>query len=202
MNRHFLKTSAAFAVVLAAPIFAQTAAPPPIPANLQPPPGHSAYLRAQATGTQNYVCLPGAAGLGWKFQGPQATLFVTFRWMNGEIRQQVMTHYLSPNPMEAGAPARPAWQSSHDTSVVWGKKIAESSDPRFVAPGSIPWLLLEAAGAQHGPTGGGMLSGTTYIQRVLTAGGGMPAGGCSEAGTIQFVPYTTDYIFYRASGSN
>jgi len=67
--------------------------------------------------------------------GPQATLF-------NEHGQQVITHFLSPNPDEAGT-ARATWQHSRDTSAVWARAIASSSDPAFVAPGAIPWLLLE-----------------------------------------------------------
>ncbi|MBM3767037.1 MAG: DUF3455 domain-containing protein, partial [Acidobacteria bacterium] len=131
----------------------QTIAIPPMPADLQVPPGNTAYLKAQATGTQNYVCLPSASGLAWKFQGPQATLFVTYKWFGGEIRQQVTTHYLSPNPSEAGNPARATWQSSLDTSAIWAKKVAETVDPAYVAPGAIPWLKLQVVGAENGPSG-------------------------------------------------
>lgn len=190
------------ATILAVQAAAQTPAVPSLPSDLQVPAGNVAYLKAFAEGTQNYVCLPSAGGLAWKFQGPQATLFVTLRWINGDIRQQITTHYLSPNPIEASAPARATWQSSLDTSMVWAKKIAESTDPAFVAPGAIPWLLLQATGTQRGPTGGSMLALTTFIQRINTKGGSTPAGACTEPGALQFVPYTTDYIFYRAAGSH
>lgn len=172
---------------------------PPMPSDLQVPPGNTAYLKAQATGTQNYVCLPSASGLAWKFQGPQATLFITYKWFGGEVRQQVATHFLSPNPGEAGNPARATWQSSLDTSAVWAKKVAETADSAYVAPGSIPWFKLQVVGAQDGPAGGTLLSKTTFIQRVNTSGGVAPSTACTDAGAIAFVPYTTDYIFYRAS---
>jgi hypothetical protein len=157
-------------------------------------------LKGSAAGTQNYVCLPSTGGLAWKFQGPQATLFVSFRWINGELRQQITTHFLSPNPAEAGL-ARATWQSSLDTSSVWAKKIAESSDPAFVAPGAIPWFLLEKVGVANGPAGGSFLAQTTYIQRLNTTGGAAPTSACTEAGAVEFVPYTADYIFYRRSDS-
>ena len=172
---------------------------PPMPADLQVPPGNAAYLKAQATGTQNYVCLPSAGGLAWKFQGPQATLFVTYKWFGGDVRQQVTTHYLSPNPDEAGNPARATWQSALDTSAIWAKKIAETLDSAYVAPGAIPWLKLQIVGAENGPAGGTMLSKTSFIQRVNTSGGVAPTTACTEAGVMAFVPYTTDYIFYRAT---
>jgi hypothetical protein len=172
---------------------------PPMPSNLQVPPGHVAYLKGRAAGTQNYICQATNTGFAWRFLGPQATLFFTFHWFNVEFAQQITTHYLSPNPVEAGTP-RATWQSSIDTSAVWARAIASSVDTQYVEPGAIPWLLLEAVGTQKGPTGGTMLTGTTYIQRLNTSGGSAPATGCSQAtevGALVFVPYTTDYFFYK-----
>jgi hypothetical protein len=120
--------------------------------------------------------------------------------MNTEIPQQIATHFLSINPAENGM-ARPTWQSSMDTSAVWGNPIANSTDSAFVALGSIPWLLLEAVGTKRGPTGGSMLSATTYIQRVNTSGGLAPSLTCSESenlGVTKFVSYEADYIFYMS----
>jgi hypothetical protein len=156
-------------------------------------------MKASASGTQNYVCVPGQNGPAWKFLGPQATLFVTFPWINGEGRQQITTHFLSANPAEAGK-ARPTWQHSLDSSAVWGNVKEISSDPAFVAPGAIPWLLLEVVGKQRGPMGGSALTETTYIQRLNTGGGVAPSSGCTESayGLFALVPYTTDYLFYRA----
>jgi len=196
MTRNHLRLALAIAAI-GMPAAAQTIMPPDAPANIKPPAGNVAFLKGSAVGTQNYVCLPTTGGLAWKFQGPQATLFMTIKWINGDIRQQIATHFLSPNPVEAGMPARATWQSSLDTSMVWAKKFAESSDSAYVAPGAIPWFLLEKAGTQSGPAGGSMLANTTYIQRVNTTGGIMPTTGCTEAGAIQFVPYTADYFFYR-----
>lgn len=176
---------------------------PPIPQDLRAPAGNIPYLKGSATGTQNYVCLPGPTGPAWRFPGPQATLFITFPWFSGEVRQQITTHYLSANPAEAGTP-RATWQHSLDTSTVWGKAIATSSDPEFVAQGAIPWLLLEVVGRQRGPTGGSALAATTYIQRLNTSGGLVPASGCeaSAYGALALVPYTTDYFFYKADTRN
>jgi hypothetical protein len=165
--------------------------PPTVPANLQVPAGNKLFLKGHAVGTQNYICLPSGSGFVWTFFGPQATLFKN----NGK---QTHTHFLSPNPDENGT-ARATWQDSKDTSAVWARAIATSTDPQFVAPGAISWLLLEIVGAQDGPTGGDNLSSTTYIQRVSTAGGVAPSSGCvvlSDVGKRAFVPYTTDYYFY------
>ena len=172
---------------------------PPVPANLQVPAGNTLFLGASATGTQNYVCLPTARRtVGWRFLGPQATLFVD--GADG-APQQITTHFLSVNPIE-GTVARPTWQHSIDTSKVWARLRSSSADPLYVVPGAIPWLLLETAGVEFGPNGGGFLAQTTFIQRVNTSGGVAPASGCTdddEIGKVALVPYTTDYFFYRKS---
>lgn len=163
-----------------------------IPANLEVPAGHRAFLVAHAVGTQNYVCVPAGNGVAWTLFGPQATLF-------DDAADQVMTHFLSANPDQNGTP-RPSWQHSRDTSTVWGAAIQTSVDPNYVAPGAIPWLLLQVVGAQDGPNGGDALTRTTYIQRVNTAGGVAPSTGCrtkNDLGNRVLVPYTTDYVFYE-----
>jgi hypothetical protein len=176
---------------------------PPMPSKLRAPTGNAVYFKGSAAGTQNYACVPGNNGPAWKFLGPQATLFITFPWIQGEGRQQITTHFLSANPEEGGMP-RPAWQHSLDTSTVWGRVLEMSSDRPFVAPGAIPWLLLEVAGRQRGPMGGSALLETTYIQRLNTSGGVAPTSGCDAAayGTVALVPYTTDYYFYKADRRN
>lgn len=165
--------------------------PPPVPAELEVPPGNRAFLLGEGIGTQNYVCLPD----GWAFAGPQATLF------NIRGRQNI-THFLSPNPFEADTP-RATWQHSRDSSIVWAQVVESSSDPVFVEPDAIPWLLLEVVGADTGPTFGRRLTRTTYIHRVFTTGGLAPITPCPDpqngtpVGTRSFVPYTADYWFYR-----
>lgn len=168
---------------------------PPVPPNLEVPSGHSVFLEGHATGTQNYVCLPTTEGLRWRFLGPQATLFQRFP---RDRYQQLTTHFLSANPSEDDLP-RPTWQHSWDSSQVWGRVIDSSSDPAFVEPGAISWLLLEAAGAELGPAGGSLLTQTTFIQRLNTSGGVAPSAECSAVGSIALVPYTTRYFFYRPS---
>jgi hypothetical protein len=187
--------------------------PPPVPANLQVPVGNRLYLEGHAEGTQDYICLPcpnaitaSAAcpdsGFAWAFYGPQATLFDV---EDGDD-QQIITHFLSPNPAEAGKP-RPTWQSSRDTSAVWVNNSSppaqSSTDPTFVAAGAIPWLLLPVAGTQVGPTGGDKLTKTTFIQRLDTAGGVAPAAGtcasAADAGKKALVSYSADYFFYKTA---
>ncbi|HVG83957.1 MAG TPA: DUF3455 domain-containing protein [Vicinamibacterales bacterium] len=174
------------------------AAQPSVPPGLEVPAGNEVYLQGYAAGTQNYICLSGPAGKRWQFLGPQATLFFT---LQGTPPQQITTHFLSANPVEAGT-ARPTWQHSFDSSRVWGRALASSTDPNYVQPGAIPWLLVQATGTALGPTGGAALAETTFIHRVNTSGGVAPSTGCtapSHEGVVALVPYTTDYVFYRAS---
>jgi hypothetical protein len=177
-------------------LYADHVEPPPVPPGLEVPEGNRPFLLAHAVGTQNYVCLPTASGAAWAFFAPQATLF-------DEHDRQITTHFLSPNPDEGGM-ARATWQHSRDTSRVWALAIATSSDPAFVEPGAIPWLLLRVVGAEPGPARGNndRLTGTTFIHRVLTSGGVAPTTGCVQAtdvGMRVLVPYTADYVFYEAA---
>ena len=88
--------------------------------------------------------------------------------------------------------------------AVWAKVNATSSAPAFVAPGAIPWLLLEVVGAQAGPDGGDKLTATTFIQRLKTSGGVAPltCNSSLDVGKEAFVPYTADYFFYKAAESD
>jgi hypothetical protein len=171
--------------------------PPDVPAELQVPPGNTAFLVGHAVGTQNYVCLPSGAGFAWTLFTPQATLF-------DDAANQVITHFFSPNPAENGT-IRATWQHSVDTSAVWAAAVSSSTDPRFVRKGAVPWVLLKEAGVQEGPGGGDTLSVTTFVQRVNTHGGVALSSDCAspeDVGKKAFVPYTADYFFYREAGSN
>lgn len=165
---------------------------PTVPENLQVPPGHKVFLTTHASGTQNYVCMPSPAGATWAFHGPQATLF-------NDEGEQMLTHYLSPNPDEGNA-LRAAWRHSRDTSTVWAIAIASYAESDVVNDGAIPWLLLRVVGTEYGPTWGDKIARTTFIQRVNTDGGSAPSGGCgttADVGKRAMVPYTTQYVFYR-----
>jgi hypothetical protein len=182
------------ALLLAAPLaaLATNVTPPAVPDTIEAPAGSKAFLIGHAVGTQNYVCLPDGAGAKWVLFGPQATVY-------DDAGRQIMTHFLSPNPAESGAP-RATWQHSDRTSSVWAVKTAESDDPRYVEPGAIKWFLLKIVGAEEGSRSHDRLLKTTVIQRVNTSGGAAPAGECvmsGDVGKTKFVPYTADYIFYR-----
>jgi Protein of unknown function (DUF3455) len=171
---------------------AATITPPPVPADLQVPAGNKAFLVGHGVGTQNYVCLPSGDGFKFTLFTPQATLF-------SDDDKQLTTHYFSPNPSEGGT-IRVTWQHSRDTSTVWAQLNKASTDPNFVAPGAVAWLLLQRVGSQDGPDGGDTLTGTTFVQRLNTSGGLAPSTGCAsaaEVGKQAFVPYKADYFFYQ-----
>jgi hypothetical protein len=176
--------------------------PPPVPTKLEVPEGNIAFLVGHAIGTQNYVCVPSGSGFAWNLFTPQATLF-------DDHGRQIITHFFSPNPFE-NLTIRATWQHSRDTSTVWAAVVPDgsSSDPIFVAPGAVPWLLLKSARPEDeadsrdlGRSRRGVLTATTYVQRLNTSGGIAPSTGCSlsaDVGKKAFVPYTADYFFYEA----
>ena len=175
--------------------------PPPVPEKLQVQAGFIAFLEGHGVGTQNYVCKPSGTGFAFVLFTPQATLFA-------DNDQQLTTHFFSPNPFEANTDPnvvtdrqiRVTWQDSQDSSTIWAKLDQASTDPNFVAPGAVAWLLLDVVGAQEGPTGGKTLTAAKFVQRLNTSGGLAPATGCSsaaDAGKEAFVPYTADYFFYK-----
>jgi hypothetical protein len=193
----FVALAAAFTAALPEPVHAHRVTRPRVPANIEAPAGNKVFLEGHAFGTQNYICLPSGSGFSWILFGPQATLF-------DDDLKQVITHFLSPNPLENDT-LRATWQHSRDTSAVWARAIATSSDPNYVAPGAIPWLLLEVVGAEDGSTGGHKLTAATFIQRVNTVGGMAPSTSCTlstEVGAKAFVPYRADYFFYKDTESN
>jgi hypothetical protein len=185
----------AVAITIGAPrhAAAQTVTPPAVPAAIAVPAPNQAYLLGRGIGTQNYVCVATPIGHpAWTLFTPQATLFT-------DTGDQLTTHFFGPNPAE-GSIIRAAWEDSRDTSTVWGRVKAASADPNFVAPGAIPWLLVEIVGSQAGPNNGETLTATTFIQRLNTVGGVAPSTDCSkptDIGNKAFMPYEADYLFFR-----
>ena len=176
---------------------------------ITPPAGNIAFLLGHGVGTQGYVCLPTATGgVSWTVNGarPEATLFAN---IFGEA-VQIITHFLSPvvNPNGVG-PNPPrfgdvTWQSSFDSSRVWAQKqhfITAGTDATCPNSGSIDCLLLQVIGSDEGPTGGKLLTKTTFIQRLNTKGGSAPTNSClvpGEVGKQILVPYRADYFFFRS----
>ena len=195
MKNYVMTVGIALSLALPHAAQAQVVTPPPMPTKIEVSPPDQAFLLGHAFGTQNYECQPvnSLGRVGWVLFTPQATLF-------DDGSQQLTTHFFSPNPVENSIIIRAAWQDSKDTSSVWGRVVESSVDANFVKAGAIPWLKVETAGTQDGPTGGDTLSKTTFIQRVNTDGGAAPSTDCdrpTDIGRKAFVPYTADYIFYK-----
>jgi hypothetical protein len=190
-------TTAIVAVTMAlsaAPRAVERIPRPAVPANIEVSAEYKLFLLGHAVGTQNYICAPATtpSGVDWLFIGPQATVF------DSDLRQ-ILTHFQSKNPFQDDV-LHATWQDSGDTSAVWAKKRAGSSDPDYVSDHAIEWLLLDVTGAQVGPTSGGKLAATKLIQRVNTVGGlKPPSGECtpSTVNTRKLVDYEADYYFYQ-----
>lgn len=128
-----------------------------------------------ARGVQIYECRakqdqPGA--YDWMFVAPEADLF--------DVQgKRIGRHYGGPH-----------WEAND------GSKIAGAVRQRADAPSAaaIPWLLLGAKSVGAN----GAFSEVTSIQRVNTAGGTAPQGGCAQAtaGAQARIQYTADYYFY------
>ena len=147
-------------------------AAPPVPGDIAVPEGHKPYLVAHAEGVQIYTCESSA----WKLLAPRATLTAE----NGNV---IGSHY-----------GGPTWEA-RDGSTVAARRDAGVPG----APGAVDWLRLKASSTAAGPDGD-RLAGTTYIQRIHTVGGVAPAGACAPGASAE-VPYTADYVFFKATGS-
>ena len=184
----------AFVVALPQVGHAQSVTPPPVPGTLQVPEGNEAFLIGHAFGSQDYVCAASGSGVAFVLTTPEAVLF-------DNPARRVINHFFSPNPVEGGT-IRATWQSTRNSSVFWGKLVHAATfatDPDFVAPDAIAWLLLSQAGVLEGSGNGDNLAAATFVQRVNTVGGLAPSIGCNspaDIGTAVFVPYEADYVFY------
>jgi len=154
--------------------------PPSVPPTIQVPSGHKVFLVAHAEGVQIYACSPTADGYAWSLYAPRADLFDD----GGKL---VATHYRGPS-----------WQA-RDGSVV---AVGGGEVIREPVAGAIPWLRITPSSKTAGPDGERFVA-TTYIQRIATVGGLSPAPSTCDAttaGTTHEVPYTADYVFWKATG--
>ena len=143
-----------------------------VPQNLRPADNEALSMVVPAKGVQIYECRAAKAGYEWTFVAPEAELFDV-------AGEPIGRHYGGPH-----------WESMD------GSRIVGQVKQRADAPvaDAIPWLLLGAKPA--GPNG--RFNRVTSIQRVNTAGGTAPKGGCSEdmAGAVIRIPYSADYYFF------
>ena len=153
---------------------------PAVPTRIQVPDGHKPFLLAHAAGVQIYACSTTPDGPKWRLVAPRAELY-------GDNGQVLATHF-----------GGPTWEAKDGS---WVK--AQRVDGVTVDPGAIQWLLLKFTTRAAGPDGD-RLAGTTYIQRIATAGGLEPAAAECDAdaiGSVREIPYTADYRFWKALGS-
>src|SRR5262249_38301506 len=89
--------------------------------------------------------------------------------------------------IETGLPAGVYWQSVHD-----GSRVHAGNAVAVPVPGAVPQLRLEKLDV----AGTGILSRTSFVQRLNTVGGLAPTGACAPQDAQVAVPYTADYLFY------
>ena len=136
--------------------------------NLVAPVGSTLVLRAFGVGVQIYHW----NGTSWGSSVPSATLHA-----DAGSHGQIGTHF-----------GGPTWLSNSGSQVVG--TVAQRCP---VDAGSIPWLSLTAV-----PSGPGIFSKVTFIQRLETVGGSAPSAPGTVIGQEARVPYTADYLFYQA----
>ena len=154
---------------------------PEVPMGIQVPAGHKVFLVGHAVGVQIYSCNATSGGYGWGLVAPRADLY-------GDNGKLIATHF-----------GGPSWQA-RDGSKVVGMR---DRPPVTMDDSAIPWLRIVATSTSVGDDGD-RLAGTTYIQRVATTGGLAPSAGSCNAtsvGTIQEIPYTADYYFWKQAGN-
>jgi len=147
-----------------------------VPGAVEAPEGNKPFLVGHAVGVQIYTC----NGSTWGPATPRADLY-------GDNGKLIATHF-----------GGPSWQARDGS-----RTMAQRLDGETVDPTAIPWLLLKAVSPSAGADGD-RLAHTTYIQRIAPPGGLAPAAGSCNAGTAGErveVPYTADYVFWKATGS-
>jgi len=149
--------------------------PAGVPPELAPPADQTIKASLSGVGAQIYICNATKTGFAWSLVAPQANLL-------DDCDKLVGTHFIGPT-----------WQGNDGSSVV-GARVAGVT----VDASAIPWLLLKAA--SNGPIAG-KFSDVTSIQRLNTVGGLAPSTPCDASnnlGSIAQVPYTAQYVFYKA----
>ena len=148
-----------------------------IPAPLRVSATDLSRRQTHGVGVQVYQCRGNkddAARFQWQLKEPAANLF-------DKAGHKIGRHY-----------AGPTWEAD-DGSKVIGEVVARADSPD---PNAVAWLLLSAKST----SGNGIFQGVRFVQRLHTAGGNAPAGGCDQAsaGSEVRVPYSADYWFYAA----
>lgn len=145
-----------------------------VPAIMQVPAGNYVAWRAAAEGTVTYVCHQSAnipPQRVWTIESAKATL-------SGDNQQG---RYTSPPE---------TWHAA-DGSWLTGMSVVRVDDGAGRLADQL--VMANPAGAA------GVLSGVTYIQRLVKSGGGAPDSACDNAalGKQVTVPYQALYVFWK-----
>ena len=139
---------------------------------LQVPEGNRLAYRVYASGVEDYSW----NGTSWIGGGTIADLYSSPNYQG-----YVGTHH-----------GGPTWISNSGGLVTGEEDYQCSPDPN-----SIPWQRLHADEVD----GVGMFSDTTFVQRLNTSGGMAPSYPGTYDGQPVTVPYTAEFVFYRAAGA-
>ncbi len=151
-----------------------------VAASIQVPDGNKVILHTYAKGVQVYICTQDpkdTSNFTWVLKEPFADLYA-----DSAHKNPVGKHYFTNGK-------NPTWESTDGSKVIGGKLMQVNSPDGS----GIPWLLLKATI----PSGTGVLSQATFIQRINTKGGKAPvAANKSLQGQLAKIPYTAEYLFY------
>jgi len=151
----------------------QPASPPKVPPELAVSSDEELLGKADARGTQVYLCQPGGEGI-------QEWTLVDF---HADLLDDVGHHLGRYLP-------GPTWEYTDGSKVVGERKrSADSPEP------AAAWMLLGAKSTE----GAGVLSPVSSILVVDTVGGIAPAVGCVEGarGAHVEVPFRASYYFFK-----
>jgi hypothetical protein len=135
---------------------------------LAAPEGSELVLKAFGVGVQIYHW----NGTSWGAATPDAKLYA-----DAGLNAVVATHF-----------AGPTWLTNSGSRVVGTVAVRCTPDAA-----SIAWLALTGVA-----DGAGELGKVTFIQRLNTVGGNAPSTPGAVLGQEARIPYTADYLFYKA----
>ena len=181
MRRLILAGIAAVAAALPSPAALAGPAAPAVPGEIAVTGGHKPYLIAHAEGVQIYACY---------CRGGRPRVAAARPARDADRRQRQAARQPLRRP-DVGGPRR-----QH------GRRRPRRRACRSTRR-AVDWLRLRADSTTAGADGD-RLTATTYIQRINTVGGRPPAAGDCDADTVaeqREVPYSADYVFFKATGS-
>jgi hypothetical protein len=148
---------------------------PDVPAALRVPKGHKLLFKTEAEGVQIYQSRLGKDGKPhWAPKGPLAGLT--------QAGKKAGYHYTGPT-----------WEAGDGSRLVADPAEEPADSPAPDATKDIPWLRVKV---KVDGKSDGVFGGVTYVLRMNTRGGVMPARPPVRAGTEVGVPYKATYYFY------